>query len=97
MIRITMLYLLSQRAMDFPHFSVEILKICPLEAWYDHDLSWSPQRRKWWPCPEENAFQLSFLIAFCLSTLEGRTNLGAAAANAQEVNWMQQPQRTQDT
>ena len=33
----------------------------------------------------------------CFFTLEGRNNLGAATANAQEVNWMQQPQRTKDT
>lgn len=38
MIRIMMLYLLSQIAMDFPHFSVEILKICPLEAYHNYYL-----------------------------------------------------------
>lgn len=33
-----MLYLLSQIALDCPHFSLEISKICPLEAYYDYYL-----------------------------------------------------------
>lgn len=47
-------------------------------------------------CQEDNAFQMGFLISYCLTTLKGRTNLGEAAANAQELNRVQHSQKTQE-